>query len=182
MLRDNRFAVDVPYLLRAVAISFSALINSPCRAYEEFRYRRKWEQVSVPPPLFVLGHWRSGTTHLHNLLGLDDRFACPSLYQVHYPHTFLSTEQSLSALVGFLLPRHRPYDNVRLDLQVPDEDEFAMCVLGCLSPYLSGVFPRRAETYDQYLTFRNAPAQAIEQWKSALRVFLQKLTLRYASR
>ncbi|MEO1192040.1 MAG: sulfotransferase, partial [Pseudomonadota bacterium] len=25
-----------------------------------------------PPPLFLLGHWRSGTTHLYNLLGKGD--------------------------------------------------------------------------------------------------------------
>src|SRR6185503_9923340 len=129
-------------------------------------------------PLFVLGHWRSGTTHLHYLLGLDDRFAFPGLYQVHFPHTFLTTEQRLSGLVGFLLPRHRPYDNVRLDLQVPDEDEFAMCVLGFMTSYLAGVFPRRMEYYEQFLTLQNTPASAVDQWKSSLRLFLQKLTLK----
>jgi hypothetical protein len=154
-------------------------MNSVFRWYEERRYGAKWKDVLVLPPLFVLGHWRSGTTHLHYLLGLDNRFSCPQLYHVHYPQTFLSTERSFSALLGFLLPKHRPYDNVKLDLMVPDEDEFAMCVSGFMSPYLTGVFPRRAEHYDQFLTFRNAPPNAVEQWKSSLRMFLQKLTLKY---
>ena len=30
------------------------------------------------PPLFVLGHWRSGTTLLHELLMLDPRHTCPT--------------------------------------------------------------------------------------------------------
>src|SRR6185436_9797907 len=152
LLRENHFAIDPAYLPRAAAITVAALINSPFRWFEELRYRRQWESVSVAPPLFVLGHWRSGTTHLHYLLGLDDRFACPNLYQVHYPHTFLCTERRFSGPTAFLLPRHRPYDNVRLALDVPDEDEFAMCVLGFKSPYLTGVFPRRAEHFDQFLT------------------------------
>lgn len=178
LLRENRFSVDLPYLPRAAAISFTAVVNSVFRQYEEFRYSAKWKDVTILRPLFVLGHWRSGTTHLHNLLGLDDRFACPQLYQVHYPHTFLSTERYFSGMTAFFLPKHRPYDNVRLALNVPDEDEFAMCVLGFMSPYLTGVFPRRAEYYDQFLTLANAPAKAIDEWKSSLRVFLQKVTLR----
>ena len=179
LLRENRFSVDPAYLPRAVSISFASVINSLFRWYEEWRYGAQWKDVPVPPPLFVLGHWRSGTTHLHYLLGLDDRFACPTLYQGHFPHTFLSTERSLSGLTGFLLPKHRPYDNVRLDLTVPYEDEFAMCVWGFKTSYLAGVFPRRLAHYDQFLSFRNAPPQAIDEWKSSLRLFLKKLMLRH---
>src|SRR5258706_4934382 len=92
LLRENRFSVDLTHLVRAASISFSAVVNSVFRWYEDRRYGRKWKDLPIAPPLFVLGHWRSGTTHLHYLLALDDRFACPNLYQVFYPHTFLSTE------------------------------------------------------------------------------------------
>src|SRR5262245_56162778 len=156
LLRDNRFSVDAAYLPRAFWTSVGAVINSVFRRYEECRFGARLKDVPVPPPFFVLGHWRSGTTHLHYLLGLDGRFACPHLYHVHYPHTFLSTERGFSALVAWLLPRHRPYDNVRLELTVPCEDEFAMCVSGFVTPYLAGVFPRRAGHYDRFLTFRDA--------------------------
>ena len=182
LLRDNRFSVDSAYFPRALSISFAAVINSIFRRYEEYRYGPQWKDVPVLPPLFVLGHWRSGTTHLHYLLGLDDRFACPHLYHVHYPHTFLSTERRFSAPTRFLLPRHRPYDNVKLDLTVPCEDEFAMCVSGFMTPYLAGVFARRAEHYDRFLTFRNARPQEVEQWRSSLLTFLRKLTLKYGKR
>jgi hypothetical protein len=30
--------------------------------------------------VFILGHYRSGTTHLHNLLALDPRFAAPTFF------------------------------------------------------------------------------------------------------
>ena len=135
--------------------------------------------MTVPPPLFVLGHWRSGTTHLHYLLGLDDRFAFPNFYQVIYPHTFLTTEQRFSGLTAFFLPEHRAYDNVRLDLKVPCEDEFAMCVSGFITHYLTGVFPRRAEHYERFLTLQNASPQEIEQWMSSLHMLVKKLTLKY---
>src|SRR5262245_15448156 len=79
LLSANHFSVDAAYLPRAVFVSFAAAVNSVFRWYEERRYGEKWREVCIPPPLFVLGHWRSGTTHLHYLLGLDDRFACPNL-------------------------------------------------------------------------------------------------------
>jgi hypothetical protein len=179
LLSDNGFSVDFAYLPRAVAVSFAALWNSVFRWYEDLRYGKKWEDAPIPAPLFVLGHWRSGTTHLHYLLGCDDRFACPSFYQVLFPHTFLSTERRLSALTAFLLPEHRAYDNVKLDLTVPCEDEFAMCVCGFRTLYLAGVFPRRAAHYDQFLTFQNAPPRDVDEWKASLRLLIRKLMLRH---
>ena len=179
ILRENRFAVDPAYLLRAVAVSFCALNNSAFRWLEHRRYGRKWNDIDVSPPLFVLGHWRSGTTHLHYLLGVDDRFACPGFYEVMYPHTFLTTQGTFSGMVAFLLPARRPYDDVRLDLAVPCEEEFAMCVSGFRTPYLTGVFPRSAARYERFLTFRQASQADVQRWKSALMLFLRKLTLKH---
>jgi hypothetical protein len=116
---------------------------------------------------------------LHYLLGCDDRFACPNFYQVFFPHTFLSTERRFSGLTAFLTPELRAYDNVPLTLNVPCEDEFAMCASGLQTPYLSGVFPRRAAHYDRFLTFRGVPLQVVDEWKASLQRFLKKLVLRY---
>lgn len=177
LLRDNRFSIDPPYLMRAVAVSWCALNNSLFRWLDDRLCGRRMRDVVVRPPVFVLGHWRSGTTHLHYLLGCDERFACPNFYECLYPHTFLSTERYLSGLTAFLLPDRRAYDDVRVDLTVPMEDEFALGVWCFLSPYLTGVFPRRAGYYDQFLTFRGASSEAIDDWKRTLLALLRKLTL-----
>ena len=178
LLRENRFSIDSPYLLRAAAITWASLTNSVFACYEDWRYGRRLDHVAVPPPLFVLGHWRSGTTHLHYLLGCDRRFACPNFYQCLYPHTFLATEGRFSGLQAFLLPWRRPYDDVHTDLEVPQEDEFALTVLCFRSHYLTGVFPRRAGHYDRFLTFRDASKQDVDVWKSALLTLLRKVTLK----
>ncbi|MCH7688908.1 MAG: sulfotransferase, partial [Planctomycetes bacterium] len=80
ILRENRFSVDSPHWLRAAAITLGSLQNSAIAGLEKAIYGRKIESAEVHPPLFVLGLWRSGTTHLHNLLSRDDRFAFPSIY------------------------------------------------------------------------------------------------------
>lgn len=79
MLRENDFAVDLPYWGRAAAITVLSIQNSLLAAFENFWYRQRISATKIEPPLFILGIWRSGTTHLHNLLAQDDRFAYPGL-------------------------------------------------------------------------------------------------------
>jgi hypothetical protein len=179
LLDRNDFAVDPPYLLRAVSTTVGSLANSFGRWREERAYGPAVRAVRVQPPLFILGHWRSGTTHLHYLLGVDPRFAYPNTYQVSYPHTFLSTEAVAARPGAVFMPAKRPMDEVRMTFQVPNEDEFALCGMTPYSPYLGFVFPRRQEEYDPYLTFRGVSAAVIDQWRSALVYFLQKLTWKY---
>src|SRR5262249_52342371 len=100
VLRENHFAVDVPYWGRAAFITLASLSNSVSRRLEEWRYGEAIRAAAVHPPLFVLGIWRSGTTHLHNLLGKDDRLAFPNSYQVFNPHTFLTTEAAGSEFLA----------------------------------------------------------------------------------
>lgn len=179
LLRDNHPALSSRYLLRGLAVSHQSLWNSVLGRYERRRYASRVEAAAVAPPVFVLGHWRSGTTHLHNLLTADGRFAFPNSYQVSFPHTFLTTEAVSSRLIGALLPPRRPMDNVEWDMRSPQEDEFALAALTGLSPCLGWAFPRRRDHYDRYLTFRDVPGDEVARWRDALVRFLQKLTWKY---
>ncbi len=102
----RRFAVAPTRWPRALAITAQSLQNSILRRYEGWRYGRELEGITVESPLFVLGHWRSGTTYLHNLLAIDRRFAFPNTYQFSFPHIFLSTEAIRARIIGFFLPSH----------------------------------------------------------------------------
>src|SRR5262245_12738714 len=75
LLRDNRFAVDPAYWWRAGVITLWSIRNSLGRWREEACHGKEICGVRVEPPLFIVGIWRSGTTHLQNLLALDSRFA-----------------------------------------------------------------------------------------------------------
>ncbi len=179
LLRANRFAVDRPYWWRAAVITLGSLGNSLVRHREEAAFGRLIAETELEPPIFVLGIWRSGTTHLQNLLAVDSRLATPNWYQVSYPHTFLSTEAMASRLGGFFVPERRLQDNMRFGFDLPAEDEMALCVTTSLSPMLSWVFPRQADHYDRYLTLRGAPDDEVAAWKSALLGFVRKLGWKY---
>lgn len=179
LLRENRFQVDPAYWHRAVFVSALSLMNSWYRRKEEKLYGEAVAKAELAgPPLFILGHWRSGTTHLHNLLALDEQFAFANTYQVVNPHTFLTTEEFNTRRFRALLPDTRPMDNVALSFDAPQEDEFAPC-LACFRSLYPGIsFPRNVAYYERYMTFRGVPAEEVEEWKAAFLWFLRKLTVR----
>ncbi len=181
LLRANRFAVDWCYAHRVAFLTAMSLINARYRREEERRYGAVIAATELAaPPVFVLGHWRSGTTYLHNLLVRDaERFAFPSVYQATFPHTFLSTEALFSRRVARFVPKTRLVDNVAFSLGLPQEDEFALCVATGYSPLLGMVFPRHVDQYDRYLTLREAPAAEVQRWKATLVWFLRKLTYKH---
>ena len=179
LLRANRFDVDPEYWPRAVAITASSLVNSLLGCWERNRFARFYEQVEVEPPIFIVGIPRSGTTHLHSLLAVDQRFAYPNFYEIHFPHIFLSTESFVACLISPFLPAKRLQDNVRMKFQVPGEDEAALCALTSCSPLLSGVFPRRSDFYLRYYSFREVPLNEIARWKMGLTLFLKKLAWKH---
>lgn len=181
LLCENRFAVDPPYWHRAAFVTLVSLLNSYYRRKEERRYGEAVRQVElVHPPLFILGHWRSGTTLLHYLLAQDtEQFAYANTYQVVNPNTFLCTEEVNSRRFAAFVPAKRPMDNMRLGFDTPQEDEFAPLLLTFRSLYLGITFPRREDHYSRYLTFHDVPRAEIEEWQGALLWFFKKLTWKY---
>jgi hypothetical protein len=184
LLRENRFAVSPAYWHRAAFVTLASLMNSASRIREESRFGAEVDATEVTrPPVFILGHWRSGTTHLHNLLSQDrERFAFPNTYQVVNPHTFLTSEEVNTKRFARLVPDKRPMDNMKLGFGEPQEDEFAPALSTLLSPYFGVAFPRREEHYERYLTFEGVPEAELEAWKASFLRFVRKLTLKNGDR
>jgi hypothetical protein len=179
LLAQHRFAVAPPYWLRAATITLGSLQNSLFYGWERWRYEAAIQATEPEPPLFVLGVWRSGTTHLHNLLARDRRFAYPDFFEVFYPHTFLSTGWFNRGVLAKFLPERRPQDNVRMAISEPQEDEFALNCLTQLSWVLLWTFPQRPELYERFLTFRGATEAERRRWQAALVRFVKKLTYQH---
>jgi hypothetical protein len=179
LLAENRFSVDPPYWGRALTITLQSLINSLLARRELARFGKAIEATEIQPPIFVLGMWRSGTTHLQNLLALDERFASPNYFQALFPHTFLLTEDRVAKTADAFSPKKRPLDNVAIGMDQPCEDEIGLCALVQRTFMLSLVFPRRAEFYNRFLTFREAGQDDLRRWKETFRWYVRKLTFKH---
>jgi hypothetical protein len=160
-------------------ISMAAAFNSVCERFTAARFHRRLREPRVtPPPLFIIGHWRSGTTLLHELAMCDARFCCPNTYQCLAPGHFLLTEDVLAPALAWAIPSRRPMDNVATGMDRPQEDEFALMNLGAPSPYRRMAFPRTGRDAPDALDLQKLPAAERVRWQRALRHFLAMLAIR----
>ena len=176
LLARNRFRVGITRWPLASTITLATLLNSALRPLQEVLLRRHLERMQIKDaPIFIVGHWRSGTTLLHELLVLDGRYTFPTTYECLCPNHFLISTSFLTKL-KFLLPRKRPMDNMVAGWDRPQEDEFALCNMGLPSPYLTMAFPNEPPQHQDYLTLDGLSPQEIDRWKAGLEWFLKRVT------
>lgn len=179
LLKENRNSVEAKYWRRLVFLFISGLINSRDKRKEDKLYQEHFKNVIIEQPVFILGHWRSGTTLLHNLLTLDDQFAYPNLFQVSRPHQFLFREAMVEKRFEHMKAQKRAMDNMEVTFRDPGEDESGISVMSQRSPLISWTFPNNHSYYTRFHTFANVDNKDIERWQNSLLVFFKKLTWRY---
>lgn len=141
-------------------------------------YGRRMRDTPIAPPVFILGHWRSGTTLLHELLVLDPRHTFPDTCQCLNPCSTLLTGWVIRRFFRWLLPSRRGMDNMAVGWEKPQEDEFALALLGAPSPYLTIAFPNRGPLDEAALDLDGLPPQRRAAWKRTFLRFLQSVALR----
>src|SRR5262249_14864124 len=78
LLVRNRFAVHRSRWGVAAVISGVSLFHTALGLAQRAVYGRRLARTPIADaPVFILGHWRSGTTLLHELLTRDPRHAFP---------------------------------------------------------------------------------------------------------
>jgi hypothetical protein len=183
LLARNRFAVGPRYLYIAAIVTAVSFWHTVLRLVEEAAYGRRVRRTAFPePPVFIVGHWRTGTTLLHELLILDHRHTAPTTYECLDANNFLLTESWLPKLLPFLMPSRRPMDNMAAGWDHPQEDEFALCMLGQPSPYLTIAFPNRPPQGQEALDLDGLSPRARQAWGRALVDFLRRVTCRRPGR
>lgn len=170
---------SLAYLPRWVSIAAASVLNSLGAAAESAIYGRRIQNTRIEhPPIFILGHWRSGTTMLHNLMALDPEVTFPNLYHCVSPGHFLLTESWVAPLTKWMLPSTRPMDNVAAGWDEPQEEDIALALDCGISPYLMTAFTHRRDVYERFFDPRDMTEQERTVWKSSLLRFMTKLTIR----
>ena len=129
----------------------------------------------MPPPIFIIGHMRSGTTHLHNLLAASGQFATVPPVLAGMPWEAPGLARVLRPFVEQYLPEDRLIDSVRVQSDSPIEDEIALANMHTLSYYHAMYFPRRfEETYRRGLLLDTG--EEVARWQRTLRHYVGKMT------
>lgn len=87
MLKDNNFAVEPSYWYIAAIISVNSVMNGVFRWIVNSWHGEQIRNTIIhDEPIFVIGHWRTGTTLLHELLIRDPRFGFPDMQDCFNPN------------------------------------------------------------------------------------------------
>ncbi len=178
LLARNRFAVTPRRWAMAAILTFLVFFNYVWCVLQAIFYGRRIARTEIKEaPIFIIGHWRSGTTMLHEMMVLDRRYTYPDTYNCFAPNHFLSSGWLLRPSVGFLLPARRPMDNMAAGWRRPQEDEFAMCNMGIRSPYLTLAFPNHPPQDQEYFELAGISRQELARWRGAFLWFLKCVTV-----
>ncbi|MFN2109724.1 MAG: sulfotransferase family protein [Anaerolineae bacterium] len=169
--------VDWRYWIRSLYVSIVALLGAPFRAYENARFGARIAATPIrETPIFILGHWRSGTTHVMRLIARDPAFAVVTFIHTMIPGLYLSSPL-FRAILASSLPKVRPMDNVSVSPDAAEEEEYALGNLSPYSFYHALSFPKKMrEIFDKYVLFEGVERKVIEQWKAIYLHFLKKVT------
>jgi omega-hydroxy-beta-dihydromenaquinone-9 sulfotransferase len=173
----NRGHLHWRYFHRLAYLLVMAAWNSYLGLFEQAINGKKIDNAKlVAPPIFILGYFRSGTTHLHNLLSCDPTFTCPTAYQVMFPHHFVYSQPWGMRIFNYLTPGKRPMDNVPYYGASPDEEEKALAALSGVSPFFRVLLPAAANDDYTALDPRQLTPEALASWTEAFRIFMKKIS------
>jgi hypothetical protein len=152
------------------------LITAPIRFAEYALYSRKLAALKfAEDPIFIVGHWRSGTTHLHNVISQDKRLGYLTTLQAVFPtcSILLSRSATMKKAVAKLLPAKRMMDNVKMGIDFPQEEEFSVSCLTTSSHHCNH-FPRTIrESFDKYVLMNMSPKE-MSRWKKTYMGVIRK--------
>src|SRR5215510_10684750 len=115
------------WLLWMSGQGFSSLLTLPERVLcYGFLRRRRSSPDQLRAPVFILGYYRSGTTHLQYLLSRDPNFFSPAWIHTLVPQGFVLTWTFLRFFLIPFMPSTRQVDPMLFGPDAPSEDDFAL--------------------------------------------------------
>ncbi|MGF1457194.1 MAG: sulfotransferase [Alphaproteobacteria bacterium] len=162
----------------ASAIWLAALGRLPMTAMEYWALSNRLPALDdMTPPVFIIGHWRSGTTHLYNVMSQANFGYVPPL-ATGLPWDLMGIGRVMRPFLERALPETRYIDNVPVLPTSPQEDEIALANMTPLSFYHAIYFPQRFQSYlTEGLFFDHLTEAQIKAWQDTFLYFMRKLSL-----
>ena len=173
------------YWLRLGFILFTSFVGTICTVHERLvlnivrrlKFGRDPRIEHEPGAVVILGYYRSGTTHLHNLMSCDDRLITPRWYQALAGQGFWIGWALIRFILVPFLGSSRPQDSVGFGPDWPAEDDFAMSSWGmCSSIPGRFIWPSQWDDWKRWHGLDGLSDMELHRWRSLMAMFIWKLT------
>ena len=183
LLSRNHFRVHPTRIPMMFMVGGCSVLSSGLALTQQLLMKRQIEATELSePPIFIIGHWRSGTTLLHEMLCLDQQFSWPSTFECFVPTYHNLTKPFLQPLLRLLMPSKRPMDSMPAGPNLPQEDEFALVGMGAPTPYYHIAFSNERPEFQQMLNLNDANAGEIEELRNSLTWFYKSISYKNPKR
>lgn len=154
------------------------VLRFPLQLIEKVKYGPRIRRAEFSaPPIFLIGHWRSGTTHLHNLMSRDPQFGFLKFTETAMPLDMLGPKVRIARkIIDRALPEDRGMDKVRLTLDEPQEEEMGLGNLNPIGYYNIYCFPQQMEYHrDRSLFFEECSEEEKSRFRKNYELLIRKL-------
>ena len=135
LLVRNRFHIAPRRWAMALLMSILSLLNFGLGLLQLLFWGRRIARTDLQgDPIFVIGHWRSGTTLLHELLVLDERHTCSNTFDCFCPNHFLLTAAVFGRCCGVSSPSSGPWTTWRRAGTAPRKTSSRCATWACGRP------------------------------------------------
>ena len=177
LLEENHFHIARDRLPQALYISATALALAPAAAAESLIYRKRIRETKIEKdPIFILGHWRSGTTYLQNVLSRDEQFGWfDPVNTIGLPYSLL-LGRLIQPPIEKGIQNGRPQDNVQYSLDLPMEETFGVLTISPYSIIHMIAFPENYKKYIEGAFVSDLPVEELRKWERSYDYAVRKLT------
>ena len=177
LLKENG-GVDKKYKGKMRGLLLLSFFIIPLKMLERRLYGRAISETNIhPSPIFIIGHHRSGTTYLHNLISQDPELGFISTFQATAVGFSILGSGWFKAKLSQGFSPKRAMDNVDASLDAPQEEEIAVANLCPYSFMHHMSFPRKTLEYlDKYLLLETISPEELEKRTKAYLHVLKKTT------
>ena len=129
-------------------------------------------------PVYIVGHWRTGTTFLQNLMTRDPQFGWFDPVKTVSFNNCILLKPFLAAAQKHLLKGARPMDNLEYTLDLPMEEVFAQATISTQAIAHMLVFPDGGNgvKYIETAFIDEQPKDKQREWRKAYDYILKKVT------
>lgn len=155
-----------------------SLLGYPFMLLQQILFHFKTRHITFNdhPPLFIIGHFRSGTTHLHKLMSKDGQFGTPKIFHALFINFCLIGGDWLKRRLAPLLPEQRVQDRVFISINEPEEEEMALFCYTRHNGFTDYFFPRNGSYFNKYVLFEKGSDKEKHLWKKAYLKLLQTIS------
>lgn len=186
-LKEHKAFRNSPNRKLIYLIYLKLLLSEPFRWVEQKKYRQEIRNTDPErAPVFLIGHWRSGTTYAHNLLSNDPGFIYQTKYQNFFSDNFLTTEPFFKPFLTRIMNLFDPVNQWKvktgktMDLDTPSESDTALIAeISEVTYHWAHLFPRASKHYfDKYLFQEDISEKELLEWKATMKSLVNKVHLR----